>query len=117
MASHCSCGCGRKVRFAKKRISESAGDADNLIAKLQDLPLQMAMGDPEEEAAINKMIAEGEAFRDFWWGIVHGSVRAPTTPEGVEIGSRFAAWEDDATAVVANHMMGLDSFIKRSLGQ
>lgn len=116
MANYCSCGCGRKVRFAKKRLSGRAGDADKLIANLRAWPLEFAQV-PEEKQEIEELIAAGEQFRDYWWSIVHGTTPAPSTTEGVVIGNEFATWEDLSTAVVMRHMAGMDDFVKRSLGQ
>jgi hypothetical protein len=73
MAKECFCGCGRKVRWGRKRISNALGaqfDKDlRLFRGAADDPAQA-----EHAAELADLVATGEPIRDALRDLVHGTI-------------------------------------------
>lgn len=91
MAEYCFCGCGRRVRFSKKRLSRLGARVEATLGALTSTTLPLT-GDPQP---VERLIHEGEQIRDLYAGLVHGTRVAP--PVGMQ--ARMFEWERDAGRV------------------
>ena len=62
MAADCFCGCGRRVRFGKKRASSHGAEVQRLVAVLETLgpPLVEAQGTDNQRHQLSRLIADGK---------------------------------------------------------
>ena len=94
MASQCFCGCGRKVRFASKRLSAWGADAERLTLKLQTEVLPQLPPTHELRQAAEMLVVQGRRFQEVFRELIHGTLAAPPTTEGMEFRAAFHLWED-----------------------
>ncbi|MBX5443387.1 MAG: hypothetical protein IRZ32_17905, partial [Solirubrobacteraceae bacterium] len=72
MAATCFCGCGRRVRWGRRRIANALGDrVDRDVATFRGALERGPQG--EHEAELRELVAEGAAMRETLRGIVHGT--------------------------------------------
>lgn len=73
MAKECFCGCGREVPFGRKRAANLVGrQFAETIAVLQGALNQHA--DPDNEALLGELVAEGTRHRDAIRDVIHGDL-------------------------------------------
>jgi hypothetical protein len=73
MASECFCGCGRKVPFGRKRVT-------NLLGARLEQDIEMFQGsiertpDPAHDADLDRLVTTGAPLRDKLRDVVHGTL-------------------------------------------
>lgn len=97
----CSCGCGQKVRFAKKRMSNWAAEATDTVATLRSLSLPLVAGDPEATQKIETLIDLGDHFVSTFYesSTARSSRHHPSTSAG-----SFDAWQKTAGRIASSHV-------------
>jgi hypothetical protein len=103
MASYCYCGCGRKVRFAKKRFSSWGDEAHRLTAALSEVSRPMIRrSDPDRLAGLDGLIQHGRSFEAGFLALIHDSADAPEHP--VAIRRAWEEWRSDARRIASSHI-------------
>lgn len=100
MASYCFCGCGRRVRFGKKRLSRHGASAAETVNLLGLVSLPLVSSDPETKTKVLMLIDHGEQIRDIYQGMIHGTVAAPA----MDVQRQIFSWENTAPALAAKHL-------------
>ena len=72
MASECFCGCGREVPFGRKRAANMVGDRMRQDIALFEGTLERTP-DPEHDADLRRLVADGATLRDKLRDVVHGT--------------------------------------------
>jgi hypothetical protein len=106
----CFCGCGRRVRFTKKRLSRHGAQADATLAALRNISAKLVSSDADATAKLQRFIEHGEEIRNLYRDIIHGVAHAP--PVG-SFQTQIFAWERDARGLVQAHRRLLDEAEKR----
>lgn len=111
MASHCFCGCGRRVRFGKKRLSRHGARAAETVKVLREVSLTLVRADPEATRTVQTLIDHGDQIRDLYQGIIHGTALAPK----MDTQRQIFEWENTAPTLAAKHlrMIAAHSEVKR----
>lgn len=94
----CFCGCGRRVRFTKKRLSKRGENVDRCLAILQNLSLVITRGEPEQQE-VHRLIDDGHRIRAWYRDIIHDAAPAPPMHVQTSIFER----EHDAGRLAARH--------------
>ena len=95
MAAYCFCGCGRKVRFANKRLSKRGAKSRGISRNVEG---HSPTGSPEnstEEKQVQELIRRGEQVRAMYAEVVHGHIPAPDR----HVQAAVFEWERDAGKV------------------
>jgi hypothetical protein len=72
MAKACFCGCGRDVPFGRRRLTNSVGAQVSKDLALFEGALERAP-DPEHDAALRGLVAEGPKHVEQLRGVIHGT--------------------------------------------
>src|SRR3954451_12929761 len=102
MPTYCFCGCGRRVRFAKKRLSTMGGEIRATVAALRTVskPLAHRSDDDEAKQKINTLIEHGDESEAMFAGIIHGTLHAPAPP----VQRQFHDWRRAAIGIASLHL-------------
>ena len=95
MAGTCFCGCGRRVRFGRKRASGHGAEVRRLLAILETVVVPMAnsRGTPHQRAELARLIADGRTLERLFQSMAHGHPVAPPPISGI------SGWFQDANRV------------------
>jgi len=111
MATRCFCGCGRKARFSKKRVSEWGAETDQILQALEAVSLPLVRDHPEEQRIVQRFIDDGQQYRVFLRDLVHGEFPLPPGSDGSnypEASARytdeFLHWQAHAGGLVKSHL-------------
>lgn len=82
MATFCFCGCGRKVRFASKRLSSYGSEIRVRLRQLGYVAeVVRRSGSEDELATILRFVDEGKRLQQMLVEVIHGTGMAPTMRE------------------------------------
>lgn len=94
MAAECFCGCGRRLRFGKKRASGHGAEVRRLLHVLKAVePVVKSRGTPSQQAQHARLLADGHTLDGLFESMAHGLPVAPPPISGVR------GWFADATRV------------------
>lgn len=102
MASTCFCGCGQRVRFAKKKMSGWGAETVQIIEVLERVSLPLMRDHEDQQKQIQVFIDHGNKYGDFWKSAVHGY--APPTAEGLAMREEFFRWRENASGLARSNL-------------
>ena len=105
MAKECFCGCGRKVPFGRKRITnvlgrQLASDIELFEGSIARTP------DPEHDDELRRLIATGVPLRDKLRDVIHGTLDRDDFPR--EEGKRWLEEANEHRKRMAMQMVDAD---------
>ena len=92
IAAYCFCGCGRRVRFGRKRASGHGAEVRRLLAVLETVgvPTADAQGTAHQRSELTRLITDGGMLDSLFQNMAHG---LPVTPPPI---SGISGWFQDA---------------------
>lgn len=95
MAAHRVCGCGRRVRFGRKRSSSHGAEVRKLLGGLEAIavPIADARGSATQRDQLTRLISDGRELERLFREMAHGEPVAPPPMSGI------SGWFRDANRV------------------
>jgi hypothetical protein len=106
--AECFCGCGLRVRFGNKRLSERGQQVREVVDALEGVSLPLVSSSPEHREKIERLIAHGRQYEAMLAGVIHGDVRPPD----MAAQRQFFAWWEAADGIATAHLDRLRKYVQ-----